>query len=88
MNKFNELYHGVIPGLRMPFINLLDLCKPIIRNNKTLLLMWLQEQVQVNRGYYMAARGIRVLSERYVQHENIQFVSTSGHVMFCLFYRY
>ena len=49
------------------------------------------------RGYYMAARGyefyLRVLqvsltSERYFQHEKIKFVSPSGHVMFCLLYRY
>ena len=26
--------------------------------------------------------------ERYFQHEKIKFVSPSGHVMFCLFYRY
>ena len=27
------------------------------------------------------------MSERYFQHEKIKFVSPSGHVMFCLFYR-
>ena len=27
-------------------------------------------------------------SERYFQQEKIKFVSPSGHVMFCLFYRY
>ena len=27
-------------------------------------------------------------SERYFQHEKIKFVSPSGHVMFCLLYRY
>ena len=54
----------------------------------------------IYRGYYIAARGyefyLRVLkvsltserSERYFQHEKIKFVSSSGHVMFCLFYRY
>jgi len=46
------------------------------------------------RGYYMAAGWyefyLRVLkvSLRYFQHEKIKFVSPSGHVMFCLLYRY
>ena len=30
----------------------------------------------------------RLPSERYFQHEEVKFVSPSGHVMFCLFYRY
>ena len=30
----------------------------------------------------------RLPSERYLQHEEVKFVSPSGHVMFCLFYRY
>ena len=57
----------------------------------------------VNRGCYMAARGyefyLRVLKASLTsewskrardtsQHEMIKFVSPSGHVMFCLFYRY
>ena len=56
----------------------------------------------LHRGYNMAAWGyefyLRVLSichewakrtsERYFQHEKMKFVSPSGHVMFCLFYRY
>ena len=42
-----------------------------------------------NRGYYMAAGYefyLRVL--KVFQHEKIKFVSPSGHVIFCLFYRY
>ena len=41
--------------------------------------------MKINRGYYMAAREYEF---RYFQHEKIKFVSPSGHVMFCLFYRY
>ena len=42
-----------------------------------------------NRGYYMPARGyefyLRVFNSRYrVEHEKIKFVSTRGHVIFCL----
>ena len=40
---------------------------------------------KINRGYYMAAREYEF---RYFQHEKIKFASPSGHVMFCLFYRY
>ena len=31
---------------------------------------------------------VSLTCERYFQHEKIKFVSPSGHVMFCLFYRY
>ena len=45
------------------------------------------------RGYYKSARGYELLkvsltSERYFQHAEIKLVSPSGHVMFCLSYRY
>ena len=46
---------------------------------------------EIYRGYYIAARGyefyLRALKV-YFQHKKIKFVSPSGHVMFCLFYRY
>ena len=31
---------------------------------------------------------VSLTCERYFQHEKIKFVSPSGHLMFCLFYRY
>ena len=47
------------------------------------------------RGYEFYLRVLKVshegakrTSERYFQHEKMKFVSPSGHVMFCLFYRY
>ena len=42
------------------------------------------------RGYefYLRVLKVSLTSERYFQHEKIEFVSLSGHVMFCLFYRY
>ena len=46
---------------------------------------------EIYRGYYIAARGYEFyLRARkvYFQHKKIKFVSPSGHVMFCLFYRY
>ena len=46
---------------------------------------------KINRGYYMAARryeiSLRVLKNIF-QHENRNFVSPSGHVMFYLLYKH
>ena len=46
------------------------------------------------RGYVFNLRVLKVsltserASERHFQYDKIKFVSPSGHVMFCLFYRY
>ena len=63
-----------------------------------LLVEPLRNPVNVNRGYYTRISSSRAESishsfasltrERYFQHEKIKFVSPSGHVRFCLFYRY
>ena len=38
--------------------------------------------------FYLRVLKVSVTSERYFQHKKIKFVSSSGHVMFYLFYRY
>ena len=38
--------------------------------------------------FHLCLLVLKVSLTRYVQHEKIKFVSPSGHVMFCLFYRY
>ena len=43
------------------------------------------KKVCVYRGYYMAARGYEFYLQVFnSEHEKIKFVSTSGHVIFCL----
>ena len=48
-------------------------------------------QIWKYRGYYMPAHGyefyLRVFNSIF-EHENIKFISTSGHVIFCLLYRH
>ena len=50
---------------------------------------------KINRGYYMPACGYEFYLEVFnsishfrVEHGKIKFISTSGHVIFCLLYKH